>query len=305
MLANTADNSGLVATVNAGTLQLAASSSSSLHALGGNSTINAAGTLQLGGSGGDQILNGVVVTDAGGTFDANGQSETFKALNGYGNLIDSSGGGSATLTLTNAPGLNVSGGTMNANVNLTLGSGALGFQVQSGGTLNLLGGTLTYGSSTAGTVQGGGTFNMSGGTFNDTSTYFALGGGTGTATANFSGGTFTQPGEFLQFYGGGSIVTVSSNAVMHCHYWSYGDQHPGTNYFNGGLTRMDAFHQRGAVAWSGYFNGGTIQANSTVAHFFPDTFPPNSQASQHAYISTNGLVFDTRLQRQYRSEFGA
>jgi len=291
-LANTADNSGLAATVNAGTLQLAAASTSGLHALGGNSKINNGGTLQLGGAGGDQIYNAVVVTDAGGTFDGNGQSETFKSLNGYGSILDSVGG--ATLTLTNAPGINVTGGIMNANVNLTLGSGALGFQVQSGATLNLLGGTLTYGSSTAGTVQGGGVFNMSGGAFNETSTYLALGGGAGTAIANFSGGTFTQPGEFLQFYGGGSIVTVSSNAVMHCHYWSYGDQHPGTNYFNGGLTRTDTFHQRGAVGWSAYFNGGTIQANSTQAHFLPDAFPPNSQVSQHAYISTNGAIFDTQ-----------
>ena len=61
-LSGTIDNADLSATVNGGTLLLAKTSSSTVHATGGfntsSLTINNGGTAQLGGSGGDQIYDG-------------------------------------------------------------------------------------------------------------------------------------------------------------------------------------------------------------------------------------------------------
>ena len=110
-LGGTGDNSAAQATVvNAGTLVLNKTSSSTLHALGGTTdTVNSGGTLQLdGNNGGDQIFDGTAVTiNSGGQFDLNGQSEvvTNVSLSGTGisntGAITNSSSSLATLNLGN------------------------------------------------------------------------------------------------------------------------------------------------------------------------------------------------------------
>lgn len=287
-LAGSDDNSRLGAVVNNGILVLGKTSSST-HALGGATTVNTGGTLQLGGTGGDQIFSGVTVTLAGGTFDAAGNNEGFTGLNGYGTLMDSVG--SSTLTLTANAGLKPSGGTLNANVNLHL-LGAPSFQVQSDGVFNLQGGTVACDQlSTASSVNAGGVFNMSGGSFSS-GFYISMGSSpTQSAFLNFNGGTFNCGGAFLQGLGGVTTVSVSSNAVLNVYMFSYGDNGSKvTNYFNGGLVSVWEFNQRGSGVWQAFFNGSTIQARQNDVHYMPNS--ANSTANQHAYISTNGLIID-------------
>jgi autotransporter-associated beta strand protein len=72
----TSDNLNVGATVNSGTLQLAKTSSGSVHAVGTGLTVNNGGTVVLGGTGGDQIYTGSFVTiNNGGTFKTSGVSE--------------------------------------------------------------------------------------------------------------------------------------------------------------------------------------------------------------------------------------
>ena len=103
-LQGVADNSYLQAMVNAGTLVLNKASDSSHHALGGTTETVAGGTLQLSGSGGDQIQDGANVTVSSGAFELNGQSETINSISLNGTGISSAGalvnsGLAATLTL--------------------------------------------------------------------------------------------------------------------------------------------------------------------------------------------------------------
>lgn len=300
ILTGTADNTLLTATVNNGILQLAKTSSGGVHAVT-NATVNAGGTLQLGGTGGDQIQNAGSVTLAGGAFDANSQSETLTALNGYGNITDSSGAGVLTLTAGNA--MNVANGTMNYNtISSTFNAAAGQFLVTSGSTLNMLGGAITLGSVAASDVNSGGVFNMSGGTLT-TSTYFGVGSGgvaAAPAIANFSGGTFISTGEFLQGYQGPANISISGNALWTLHFFSYGNDTL-TNYLNGGKIQCLNFNQRGSGLTVWFFNGVTIQALANGGTTSPGGFFPSQttygtfnkiQTNQFAYISTNGFTMD-------------
>ena len=59
-------------------------------------------TARIIGTGGDQIYNfAPVMVSAGGTFDFNGNSETFATLNGAGLVDNTAAGTTATITLTN------------------------------------------------------------------------------------------------------------------------------------------------------------------------------------------------------------
>ncbi|MGN6554810.1 MAG: beta strand repeat-containing protein [Verrucomicrobiota bacterium] len=139
-LTGTGDNSGAGATVNAGTLVLAKTSSSSVHALGSSpTTVNAGATLQLGGSGGDQIFLGATITN-NGTFDLAGQSEGFNALAGNG-LVTSSVASNVVLTL----GQNNGGSTFSGSIQN--GSGTLAL-VKAGTGTQVLTGTNSYGGGT-------------------------------------------------------------------------------------------------------------------------------------------------------------
>jgi autotransporter-associated beta strand protein len=97
------DNANLSVLVTAGTLNLDKASTAAIHAISGGTSAAAlvvkGGTVKITGSGGDQINNGsAVVVNAGGTFDFNGQGETFDALGGNG-LVTNTGANGAPITL--------------------------------------------------------------------------------------------------------------------------------------------------------------------------------------------------------------
>jgi autotransporter-associated beta strand protein len=144
------DNGSTGIIVNQGTVNLNKSSSSGAHAVGGPGlTVNNGGLAKITGTGGDQIYDGATVTLAsGGTFDLNGNSETFAILSGGGSVVDNTAAGtSVTLTLGNGSST-FSGSLQNSGTGATLGL------VKSGtGTLTLSGAN----SYTGGTTIGNGT----------------------------------------------------------------------------------------------------------------------------------------------------
>jgi autotransporter-associated beta strand protein len=214
-LSGTADNGNLLLIVTAGTVVLAKTSSSSVHAV--SVLTISGGTAQLAGSGGDQIydLNGVTVNS--GTFDLNGQSETIDTLSGNGTVDDVSGAGSSALTV----GINNGSSTFSGVIKNTTGAVSL---IKSGnGTLTLTGnnsysggttisqGTLVVGSNTA---LGSGNITMNGGALQasgsgqtlanpvilangTTSTFTSASGGDLALNGNLSGsGNVTKNGTF-------------------------------------------------------------------------------------------------------------
>ncbi|MES2920338.1 MAG: autotransporter-associated beta strand repeat-containing protein [Verrucomicrobiota bacterium] len=146
-LAGAADNAYLAATVNAGTLVLAKTSTSSVHAVGTGLTIGANGTAQLGGSGNDQIFDNTssFVTVNGGIFDINTRPET------VGNVTLN--GGSITGTtgiLTASTGSSFA--MMSGSVSAILGGSGIALTKTTTGTVTLSGAN-TYTGTTA--VNGG------------------------------------------------------------------------------------------------------------------------------------------------------
>ncbi len=91
-LSGASDNNTLGANVSgSGKLVLAKTSSTSAHALGSTVGVTSGGTLQLAGSGNDQLFDGITLTIAnGGTFDLNGRSE---GVNNGVNVLGSGVGG--------------------------------------------------------------------------------------------------------------------------------------------------------------------------------------------------------------------
>jgi fibronectin-binding autotransporter adhesin len=113
-LSGVADNGGLVVAANGGTTILAKTSSGGVHAIGSGGTgltINSGATVQLSGTGGDQIFTQAdVVVNAGGILDLNGLSEGFDILSGGGNIRNA--GALATLTIGEANAGGVYTGTI-------------------------------------------------------------------------------------------------------------------------------------------------------------------------------------------------
>ncbi len=100
ILSGSENNVGLGLAVDQGTVELSKSSSSSVHSVENTITLNG-GTVQLAGTGGDQIHNSVInVAGSGaGTLDLAGNNETIYALAGNANLLITGGG---VLTLIGA-----------------------------------------------------------------------------------------------------------------------------------------------------------------------------------------------------------
>ena len=217
-LQGSADNAYLEAAVNGGVLVLNKSSSSSIHALGGSTTTIGGGTLQLSGSGGDQLENGVSVTVNSGAFDLNGKSETISALTLNGTGISSAGAlyngtGSATLTLGAVSYVGNSGASAggagditiagnyelkNSSTAVTLtkvGNGTLTLSNNGGDNLNLLiavsGGTVVLNKTSSSSVHAAGTLTVNSG---------------GTAKLSGTGG--------YQIYQGSTLTTVNSGGVL-------------------------------------------------------------------------------------------
>jgi fibronectin-binding autotransporter adhesin len=208
-LAGTGDNGYLAVTVNAGTVILGKTSTGSVHALGGNSTING-GTLQLGGSGGDQIYSGASILAIGGTFDINSLSEGVAGLQigdgtNNGSVTGTSGVLTSTSTISARSGSSTAILSGNASVGLTKTTSAtvtLAGASTYGGTTAINAGTLranngasngsATGSGNVSVAAGatlGGNGAVSGAVTLATGTVTAVGGTSGTTVAN--GGLIT------------------------------------------------------------------------------------------------------------------
>ncbi|MGN6370313.1 MAG: beta strand repeat-containing protein, partial [Phycisphaerae bacterium] len=165
-LSGAADNSGLGLVVNAGAVILAKTSSANIHAIGGGNIVINAATVQLAGSGGDQLWDGASVTaNTGGVFDTNGQSETFATLtlNGgalYNAAPNSTSTLSANITLAADASTSVAAnstlainGAISGNYNLNAnGSGTLLLKAANTFTGNLFinqGATVSLGNAAA------------------------------------------------------------------------------------------------------------------------------------------------------------
>ena len=150
------DNAGLSVNVVQGTLILAKNSASTRHAIGGTLTIGTGTTVQLAGSGGDQIFDSAAVVINNGTLDLNSFSEAFNTLNGTsGTITNTAASGIATLTIGNAVGTGSGtyGGTIadGTSARIALVKGGTGILTLKGsntytGPTTISGGTLTAGS---------------------------------------------------------------------------------------------------------------------------------------------------------------
>ncbi len=227
-LGGSGDNLNLSATVSGGTIVLNKASSSSVHAIGAGLTINNLGTVQLSGSGGDQIYDNmsVVALNSGGTLDLNGRSETISGLTG-GGIVTNSSGTSSTLTLgSNDTTSSFSGSISNTGsisvaktgagtLTLTGNNSFTGATTINGGTLRLAnsGGVALSGTSAI-TVNRGGTLLM--GNNNQinlaTTPPITLGSAAGTGTAKIDAGGFSQGNGSSQI--GLGALTLASNSII-------------------------------------------------------------------------------------------
>jgi autotransporter-associated beta strand protein len=154
------DNHFLRATVNSGTLILAKSSGTDVHALGGSGTaltVNQGGSVQLAGTGDDQIYDTSNVA-LNGTLDLNGHSENFDGLTGSGLVTNTQSGALSRLILgqnSNAEGPAMfSGRITDGQGQVALTKVGDGIQILSGtntfsGLTLILGGTLELASTPA------------------------------------------------------------------------------------------------------------------------------------------------------------
>jgi fibronectin-binding autotransporter adhesin len=219
------DNVSLAATVNSGTLVLAKTSTSAIHAIEGTLTI-AGGTAQLGNTSGDQILNTANVTVTSGAFDLNAAAETFGTLSVQGTGIS----GAGALLTSAASGAT---GRINSGTGVTLTGDATFGTTNSGATLNLNNVVITDGAGTFaitkvgagdlvlgnnGTPANGNTFD--GGVNDNAGTLVVNSGSNGSPGAVTSGplgtGTLTLNGGAIRAGGGftsGSLMNAINLAA--------------------------------------------------------------------------------------------
>lgn len=159
-----ADNNATSFVLNGGTLILAKSSAPTIHAIGSNSTITS-GTLQLAGTGGDQIYDGITLTVNGGFFDLNSRSETIAGLAAAaaGGTVLNNGTGTSTITVGNGTTSSTFAGTLQDNNNS--GTGKLALAKVGTGTFTLTGANSYTGATTVSagtlTVSGAGSLSAS------------------------------------------------------------------------------------------------------------------------------------------------
>jgi len=200
ILAGTVDNAGLGVTLNAGTLLLAKTSSSGVHAIGGSTlTINNGMLAQITGTGGDQIYVGGDVQLTNGTLDLNGNSEGFDKLDGEadGIIVNNASGTAVTLTVGQSNSSSVFAGVIADNTSGTGGTVAL--TKDGSGTLTLSG-VNTYSGDT--TVNAGGTLQL----------------GSATALGTTAGSTTVASGAVLDLNGqavGAEILSLRGTGAGH------------------------------------------------------------------------------------------
>lgn len=229
-LGGSTNNLNLGGLVEAGILVLGKNSSSTVHAIGRDVTIQAGATLRLAGSGGDQIAKSAVVTvNAGGSFDLGGRSEGFKSLLGSGTITSSAAATMSTLTVGEENGSSVFAGRMAdgasaAKLTFTkVGSGTLTLSGTStiGGAFRLdegtttLTGSITHGGlGTIGANGGSATLNVNGSEANWTSTVDTLfGADGGTGTLNITNGAAASDTFALVGRTSGSTGNVTVNGA--------------------------------------------------------------------------------------------
>ena len=239
ILPGSLDNAFMAYTVNAGTLVLAKASAGAIHSVGSGLALNA-GTVQLAGTGGDQIYDGNTVTINGGLFDMNGRSETITGLSGTGGAITNSSATAGILTIGN------SGGNFSYAGAIRGGGGAVGLTKVGAGT-QTLSGNNTY---TGDTVVRQGALNI-----------------TGSSTGG--GGIYVVPNIAASTYS--ALVNIAGNVTAY-QMWlgdRAGSSQYGAAYQTAGtvtLTRaasVDDLRIGSTTGGEGYYklSGGTLIAN--------------------------------------------
>jgi autotransporter-associated beta strand protein len=292
-LSGTTDNTNLWLYVDSGTVILAKTSSSSpdVHAVGGPLFVDG-GTVRLGGTGGDQIYDLAGVAVQSGSFDTNGQSETFGGLNlqgfgaGFAGALQDTATTASIITPTN--GTTLTGNTLVGVAqggSLTLNNAVVGnfsLVMQGPGTLSLTGDNTFSGGLT---VRQG-TLRVA--TVNNASTSGPLGNNSsvnlgytfgGTGTLEYSGGnamsnmplTLVSPFQTLNSGGaiqidnpastlrlsgiisGGGALSVYGPGTLFL---------TGTNTFSGGLSVQSGTLKVGTV--NNASNNGPLGPNQSV-----------------------------------------
>jgi autotransporter-associated beta strand protein len=288
----TGDNSGVTATVaSGGTLVLAKSSNSGVHAIGAvglGLTVDAGGTAQLGGMGGDQIYDATDLV-LNGTFDLAGRSETIDELSGNGTVTNTSATTTSTLTL------GASNGTFSFAGALQDGAGTLALAKIGSGELTLSGastftggatlgaGTLILGSS--GALGASGTITLNGATLQYTAA------NTTDYSARFSSAAaqtyrIDTNGQNVTF---ASALTSADAALIKSGSGTL--TLSGNNSYAGGTTLGAgtlALGSSSALGSSGTITlaGGTLQFSAANTTDYSNRF--SSAAGQTYRIDTNG-----------------
>lgn len=292
------DNPGLSLTVEAGTVILAKDSSVTAHAASSVS-IKSGATVQLAGTGGDQILDsGQVLID--GTFNLNGKNEIIGSLidtgTASGVITNNVAGGPAIITINKDPGMATYTGTIQDGI----GSIAL---VKVGAGTQVLTGANTY---TGGTTVSEGILRAGSGlAFGDGIVTVNAGGGVEGVGAQALGNQIVLNGGTLGGVGGGfdtynGVVTVNASSRLQ----SGGG---GIISLAGGLTGSGSLTKIGtgtislltdnSTTYSGALtiNAGTIQANApgalgTGAMTVNGTVGLNDNAQTVGSLAGKGIV---------------
>ena len=214
-LSGSSDNTGLTFTTqDSSVLVLSKSSSSSIHSIGaGGLSIGGTSTVQLAGTGGDQIYDSAPVSVySGATFDLNGRSEAIDKLNSNtlitGGTITNTGSSGSLLTVGANNGTATFGGVIqNGSGGMSFAKIGTGTQILTNsssytGTTSINGGTLTLdfsqnASTPASILSSQSVVSLGGGTLN------VKGAATGTTVQSVAG---------LTLNAGASAISVNSNS---------------------------------------------------------------------------------------------
>ncbi len=145
-LQGTTNNSSLTLAAQSGTVSLAKTSSSTVHAAVAVTAIASGATVMLAGTGGDQILDAGYVQISGGAFDLNGKSEAIDRLLGASGKVTNSASAAGVLSVGASDGSSQFSGDVSGNLKLVktgAGAAAFGGSVSVGGGLVVESGTMT------------------------------------------------------------------------------------------------------------------------------------------------------------------
>jgi autotransporter-associated beta strand protein len=268
VLGGTSDNQDFGVVINNGTLQLAKTSSSSVHSVNAPLAlvVNNGGKVQLAGTGNDQINNTSDVTvNTGGTFDLNGKTEAWDGLSGTGGTITNNAA-SGTVTLTLGSNNNASSATRGAfsgaitdgvnGAKIALVKTGTGTQILAGSNTHTGGTTINSGTLQIG--QGGSSGSISGNITDNGALVFNRSGAS-SYTGNLSGsGTLTKKGT--------GVLTVTGT---HTH---------------SGATKVDG----GTLLVSG---SGSLNSSSGVTANVGGTFRYDSSTALTTHTTINGGTF--------------